>query len=96
MIRNTARPSAPATNPTRDWVIDQLVNKRLDHKLASHLHRRYPVEEYDRLLSFVGELLAKWANRDTFASYLARAFSSCRSIWATTWFVNELDITKLG
>ena len=96
MIRNTARPSAPATNPTRDWVIDQLVNKRLDHKLASHLHRRYPVEEYDRLLSFVGELLAKWANRDTFASYLANGTLTVNMVkrWTRQKWVTQMS--RLG
>ena len=96
MIRTTTRPSAPASNPTREWVLDALMTKRLDRRLASYLHRHFPTEDYDELLGFVGLLLAKWCERDTFATYLAEGKLTVSTVkgWTRQKWVTRMS--RLG
>ncbi len=60
-----------ATNTTREWVEEQIVVHNICNVLAAGVHRKYPSEERDQILGWVGEILAQWCDRDTLAPYIA-------------------------
>ncbi len=72
MAHQSTRTSA-APNATREWVEQQLLASDLAglRRLTSSVHRKYPTEDRDIVLSWVGEQIAVWCDRDTLAPYLA-------------------------